>query len=92
MNENASILLDRACDVSKFASKEPTRMAINTVHLHKDGVEATDGRLHIRVPYPSFPLDRWAHEKLPECKTPAIGSIFYADADDLGQLQNKSNL
>lgn len=45
------VLLDAACDVGDFASGDPTRYGINGVHVTANGVEATDGRIALRVPF-----------------------------------------
>lgn len=45
------VLLDRANDVSAFASSNPNRIVLQGVHANGEGVEATDGTIYIRVPY-----------------------------------------
>jgi len=46
------ILLGKHHDITAFASSDPTRYAINSVHYNENGkaVECTDGRIMIRVP------------------------------------------
>lgn len=51
-NKPKAILLSRACDISAFASTDDSRYVLNGVHFNaeKKCVEATDGRIAIRVP------------------------------------------
>lgn len=50
MNDTVT-LIDRANDVSAFASTDKNRHILNGVYMNGKGTEATDGRVCIRVPY-----------------------------------------
>lgn len=50
-NNDKVELLDKANDVSAFAGTDPARRVITGVYANGKGVEASDGRVLIRVPY-----------------------------------------
>lgn len=50
-------LIDAACDLSSFCSTDESRKVITGVHFGENGVEATDGCMMIRVPYPGYSVD-----------------------------------
>jgi DNA polymerase III sliding clamp (beta) subunit (PCNA family) len=50
--EPMGVALDQVTDVSAFASTDSSRYVLNGIHLGKEFVEATDGRMLVRAPYP----------------------------------------
>lgn len=44
-------LIDRANDLSAFCSSDASRYVLHGIHFRKDGTEATNGRVLMRVPY-----------------------------------------
>lgn len=69
------VLIDKACDVSAFASTDATRFVLNGIHFGPLGVEACDGRAAIRVPYSNigvshFPEVKGVGDALPDCIVP----------------------
>lgn len=87
MNESAAVtpkttpsetgipLLGKCHDITAFASTDPGRWPINGVHYHaeKHAIEATDGRVLIRVPVPvsdDFPPLGENRHAAPDCIIP----------------------
>lgn len=52
-------LIDKANDISAFASDEPSRCVIQGIHLDRRFTEATDGKIMIRVPYVTTPATEY---------------------------------
>lgn len=48
----APVLLDATCNITAFASTNPTRYAIQGIHVTREYVEASDEKMLIRVPLP----------------------------------------
>lgn len=52
-------LIDVACDITAFCSTDHNRYALHGVHFTPNGIEATDGKIAIRVPYPGTPAEEF---------------------------------
>lgn len=73
MEKQTAVLIDRANDVSEFASKDARRFVLNGVYMNGKGTEATDGRVAIRVPYVAIdPVEFPQIANLPEERECAI--------------------
>lgn len=49
--QNPARLIDRANDLSAFCSTDAGRSVLHGIHFRKEGTEATNGRMLMRVPY-----------------------------------------
>lgn len=58
-NNEKPVLLDRANDISAFASTDESRYVINGIFVNGKTTEATDGRILIRVPFVETPHDEF---------------------------------
>ena len=67
-----NLRLDKACDISGYASTDTSRFVITHVHLREDFLEATDGRMMVRIPYPPTATDETVDRKGLDAMVPAL--------------------
>lgn len=58
--ERKAILLSKAqADLKTFASKDPTRLSLNYIHVTREYAEATEGHILVRVPHDGMSTKEW---------------------------------
>lgn len=84
-------MIDAACDVSGFCSKDESRGLLKGIHFTENTVEATDGLIAIVLPYPE--LETAGFPSITGTEDNMIESVLPADevTKALNNIPKKSN-